>query len=153
MDNLAATCSFVHFLTHMVTEQCLNTPTWFIHWFVLINPMDKCMSTWQMWRRFCLYVCCCCLVLALHCTWMTGHRGVGGVDGNRLIWCYVRILKDSLSPLKHIVIILIGFSTQAETNAFLPIVFLSPEKLERNKRGRASQSGPIVAHTVTSRVC
>lgn len=51
-----------------------------------------------------------------------------------------RILKDFLSPLKHIVIILIGFITQAESNAFLPIVFHSPEKLERNKRGWASQS-------------
>lgn len=67
-----------------------------------------------------------------------------------MLW---RIVKDSLSPLKHIVIILIGFSTQAETNAFLPIVFHSPEKLGRNKRHRASQSVSIVAHTVASRVC
>lgn len=65
----------------------------------------------------------------------------------------LRIVKESLRPLKHIVIILIGFSTQAETNAFLPIVFHSLEKLERNKRHLASQSGPIVAHTVTRRVC
>lgn len=64
-----------------------------------------------------------------------------------------RIVKESLRPLKHIVIILIGFSTQAETNAFLPIVFHSLENLEINKRDRASQSGPIVAHTVTCRVC
>lgn len=42
-----------------------------------------------------------------------------------MLW---RIVKESLGPLKHIVIILIGFSTQAETNAFLPIVFHSPEK-------------------------
>lgn len=64
-----------------------------------------------------------------------------------------RIVKESLRPLKHIVIILIGFSTQAETNAFLPIVFHSLENLEINKRDRASQSGPIVTHTVTCRVC
>lgn len=92
---------------------------------------------------------CCCLVLALHCTWIASHRGVDGNRANLMLW---RILKDSLSPF-NIVIILIGFSTQPETNAFLPIVLHSPEKLERNKRGRASQSGPIVAHTVTSRVC
>lgn len=66
-----------------------------------------------------------------------------------MLW---RIVKVCLSHLKGIVIILIGFSTQAETNAFLPIVFHSPEKLERNKRHQTTQSGPIVAHTVTSRV-
>lgn len=48
-----------------------------------------------------------------------------------------RIVKDSLSPLKHIVIIMIGFSSQAETNAFLPIVFHSPGKAgEKQKTPR-----------------
>lgn len=78
------------------------------------------------------------------------NRFTGGEGANLMLWS---ILKDSLSPLKHIIIILIGFTTRPKTNAFLPIVFHSQEKLERNKRLPASQSGPIVAHTVTSRVC
>lgn len=41
-------------------------------------------------------------------------RPRGGLDGNTLIWCLWRVVKESLSPLKYIVIILIGFSTQAE---------------------------------------
>lgn len=86
----------------------------------------------------------------LHCTWMSPHRGGRLLQANLILW---RILKDFLSSLKHIVIILIRFITQAESSAFLPIVFHSQEKLERNKGGWASQSGPIVPHTVTSGVC
>lgn len=95
-------------------------------------------------------------VVVVYCRHRVAREWPGPQVGwmvNRLIRCYARNLKTLPGPLRHIVVILIGFSTGAETDAFLPIVLHSPAKLERNKRGRASQSGPIVAHTVASRVC
>lgn len=94
-----------------------------------------------------MYMSCFRVRFTLH---MSLHRGGRWLQANLILW---RILKDFLSSLKHIVIILIRFITQAEGSAFLPFVFHSQEKLERNKGGWASQSGPIVPHTVTSGVC
>lgn len=80
-----------------------------------------------------------CLCMLLFCVGITLHMNSWPQEGrcyqaNLMLW---KILKDSFSPLKHIVIILIGFSTQAETSVFLSIVFHSAVKLERNKGDQA----------------